>query len=101
MDIDERIKEVGTRIKLLRIKRKMKQKDVAKAIGVSQAHLSNIESGHNVLTLHLLLKLHDVLGCSCREFFEDVNDSHESIEDNFNTQDLIGALNLLINAKKK
>ena len=44
-------KEIGLRIKTLRLKNNIYQTVLAKEIGVSQTHMSNIESGRAGLTL--------------------------------------------------
>lgn len=49
-------KEIGLRIKTLRLKNNIYQTELAKEIGVSQTHMSNIESGRAGLTLENLVK---------------------------------------------
>ena len=43
-------KEIGCRVKNLRIQKDIAQTELARAIGVSQTHLSNIETGKVGLT---------------------------------------------------
>ena len=71
--MSEKTKLVGARIRLLRLERNMAQNEVAEKIGISQAHLSNIEKGRNNITLENLLRLHEVLGCSVASFFVDID----------------------------
>ena len=71
--MSEKTKLVGARIRLLRLERNMAQNEVAEKIGISQAHLSNIEKGRNNITLENLLHLHEVLGCSVASFFVDID----------------------------
>ena len=49
-------KAVGLRIKTLRLKNNIYQTELAKNIGVSQTHMSNIESGRAGLTLEIWLR---------------------------------------------
>ena len=42
-------KIIGTRIKMLRFAKHMQQTELAKRMGISQTHMSNIESGRNML----------------------------------------------------
>ena len=49
--MSERAKRVGERIKAMRMQRCMSQSEVSKMIGISQAHLSNIECGRSNITL--------------------------------------------------
>lgn len=67
--IAERCRLVGRRIKQLRMQKRISQSDLAKAIKVSQPHLSNIERGETHVTLYNLLILIDKLGVSMSEFF--------------------------------
>ena len=71
--MNERIRLVGNRLKLLRIQKGLGQNEVARMMGISQAHLSNIEGGRSNITLSNLLKLHDILGCSMASFFIDID----------------------------
>ncbi len=60
-------KEIGCRVKNLRIENGIAQTELARAIGVSQTHLSNIETGKVGLTTENLVKLAEVLNCSLDE----------------------------------
>ena len=51
-------KIIGTRIKMLRFAKHMQQTELAKRMGISQTHMSNIESGRNNVTVDNLYKLH-------------------------------------------
>ena len=53
-------KAVGLRIKTLRLKNNIYQTELAKNIGVSQTHMSNIESGRAGLTLENLVKMTNI-----------------------------------------
>ena len=69
----ERIRLVGNRLKLLRIQKGLGQNEVARMMGISQAHLSNIEGGRSNITLSNLLKLHDVLEVPMADLFVDID----------------------------
>ena len=71
--MNERIRLVGNRLKLLRIQKGLGQNEVAKLMGISHAHLSNIEGGRSNITLSNLLKLHDVLEVSMADLFVDID----------------------------
>lgn len=64
-----RAKQIGKRVKVLRQSKQWYQEDLAEKIGITQAHLSNIETGKVNITLEKLLLLHDVLGVPMAEFF--------------------------------
>ena len=87
-------KIIGTRIKMLRFAKHMQQTELAKRMGISQTHMSNIESGRNNVTVD---KLHEILGCSMSSFFVDIDGKEEPKENNnvFSLEDLTQALILL------
>ena len=73
---------IGNRIKALRVGSGMKQSELAKKIGMSQTNLSNVESGRTAVTVQVLLKIHDVLGCKLADFFVDLdNDVEEAAKE--------------------
>ena len=90
-------KEIGLRIKTLRLKNNIYQTVLAKEIGVSQTHMSNIESGRNNVTVENLYKLHEILECSMSSFFVDIDGKEEPKENNnvFSLEELTQALILL------
>lgn len=51
----------------------MNQKEIAQKIGISQAHLSNIESGRSNLTMENLFKLQELFSVPFSEFFVEVD----------------------------
>ncbi len=69
---------IGTRVKMMRITKKVSQTELAKEIGVTQTHLSNIENGRAGLTIPNLIKLHKVLHCSISSFFVDIEGTPEN-----------------------
>lgn len=68
---------IGTRVKMIRIAHHISQTALAKEIGVTQTHLSNIENGRAGLTIANLIKLHQVMHCSISEFFIDIEEKSE------------------------
>ncbi len=73
MELAEKLERIGKKIKLTRIAKGIRQYDAAKALGISQAHLSNIERGRNSFTLETLFKLSELLECPVGEFFRDAD----------------------------
>lgn len=76
----ETLTVIGARLKMIRVEKEMNQCDVAKKMGISQTHLSNIESGKNNLSLPNLLKMRKIYGCKMDEIFVDLDKKEESIE---------------------
>ena len=70
-------KLIGTRVKMLRITKGVSQTELAKQIGVTQTHLSNIENGRAGLTIPNLIKLHEALDTPISSFFEDIEGKPE------------------------
>lgn len=70
-------KKVGSCIKKIRIQKGVSQVELAKAIGVSQTHMSNIENGNTGISLWTAVKISRVLECSIDQFAD---------EDRFNSK---------------
>ena len=58
------LEKIGANVKFLRTIRKLRQQDVAQTLGISQTHLSNIEHNNVQVSLKLLVRSANVLGCS-------------------------------------
>lgn len=69
--MENELKVVGHRLKLLRMEHNVSQTDLAKEIGMSQTNLSNMESGRTAVTIQNLFKIREVLGCKMSDFFVD------------------------------
>lgn len=97
--MEERIQQIGRRIKIMRIGKRLAQNELAQQLGISQAHLCNIESGHSAVTLDKLLRLHDVFNCPMQDFFVDFEAPPEKPEPKeearFSLQELTAALMLM------
>lgn|GEM_PF-3434994 len=72
-------KEIGDRIKAIRISKKLYPKDVGAEIGMLQTSYSKIERGGNT-SVETILKIAKVLGVSAAEFFGDVQMVAEPVE---------------------
>jgi len=55
---------IGSNIKLLRSVRQLNQHQLAERLGISQTHLSNIEHNNVLVSLKLLVRSANVLGCT-------------------------------------
>lgn len=73
---------IGKRVKMQRITQKVSQTDLAKELGVTQTHLSNIENGRAGLTIPNLIKLHQILECPISTFFVDIEGEKEASDNN-------------------
>ena len=60
--------EFGKYIRDRRERKNMYQREVARKVGISQVHLSNIERGEREISLVLAIKLCDAVGADMRDF---------------------------------
>ena len=101
--MSERAVIVGKRVKAMRTQKGISQSELAHRVGISQAHMSNIENGHSHITLENLFALHDILGVSMASFFVDIdNDEKQDLpeeKDYIGLSDMIDALLLIKNRK--
>lgn len=56
--------DIGKRIKQARLNRDLTQEKLAEMIGISIAHMSNIETANTHLSLKILLKIANALNCN-------------------------------------
>ena len=61
---------IGVNIRSLRTACQLSQQELAKRIGVSQTHLSNIEHSHVKVNLKLLLRIANVFECQLEVFLD-------------------------------
>lgn len=61
---------MGLKLKIKRIEKGIKQKDLAKAVGLTQQYIGDLESGRsNNPTREVMLKIAEVLACPVQEIF--------------------------------
>ena len=75
--MENELKVVGRRLKLLRMEHNVSQTDLAKGIGMSQTNLSNIEAGRTAVTIQNLIRIRELLGCKMSDFFVDFDGEEE------------------------
>ncbi len=92
--MQDEIKLIGRRIRLLRTAKNLTQTTLSKQMGISQTHLCNIECGRVPVTLPNLLKLHKLLGCTMANFFIDLDRSIAG-EGDVSLEDLLQIAKLL------
>ena len=66
---------VGKRIKMMHLARGLRQKYLAERLEISQANMSNIESGRCAVTIDHLIILREIFDCSMNDFFVDIEKS--------------------------
>lgn len=97
-------KKVGERIRKLRIQKGLSQIELAREIGVSQTHMSNIEKGHAGISLWTAVKISRKLNCSIDSFAdEEKTDKPKdtvNMANRIDIDDLIAALKLISRENK-
>ena len=71
-------KELGLRVRQLRLDRDMTQEEVAKAIGVTAGYISNVENGRNLMTLRMLSYYAELTGVSLDYLAGSVDKNYQS-----------------------
>jgi transcriptional regulator with XRE-family HTH domain len=65
------IKEIGRRIRELRVSREMTAKKLANEIGISQSYLSDIENGKKAVPIEVLIQITEFFEISMSDFFKE------------------------------
>lgn len=73
-NINDEFKEIGRRIRMIRVEKGMNQVALAKSLGIAQTHMSNIENGRSHISLTRLFDVAKALDCNIVAFFEDKKD---------------------------
>jgi transcriptional regulator with XRE-family HTH domain len=60
-------RDIGQRIRIIRLQRKMTQEQLAEATGVGTTHISHVETGNSIPSLQLLVDIINTLDCSADE----------------------------------
>ena len=98
--MSERAVIVGKRVKAMRMQKGISQSELAHRVGISQAHMSNIENGHSNITLENLFALHDILGVSMASFFVDIEEINVTASQVQGRKEAVISLDDIINALK-
>ncbi len=93
--MQEEIKLIGRRIRLLRTAKNLTQTKLAKEMEISQTHLCNIECGRVPVTLPNLLKLRSLLGCNMSSFFVDLDQPSDAEDQNISLDEVLQVVKLL------
>lgn len=60
-------KDIGERIRIVRKRKQMSQKQLAGAVGVGVTHISHIETGNTIPSLKTMIDILNALNCSADE----------------------------------
>lgn len=94
--------KVGINIKMFRAARHITQMELARLLGISQTHLSNIEKGRVQISLRLLVKMANIFNCRLDDFFGMSEClSEPGYESSFSEEDMALIMKLLQMMRKK
>ncbi|MFV0602460.1 helix-turn-helix transcriptional regulator [Phascolarctobacterium faecium] len=94
--------KVGINIKMFRAARHITQMELARLLGISQTHLSNIEKGRVQISLRLLVKMANIFNCRLDDFFGMSEClSEPEYESSFSEEDMALIMKLLQMMRKK
>ena len=76
-------KIIGKRLNSERIKRGIRQGELAKILGVTSQLISNYEKGRNQIPYHMIVRISFVFNCKCEELIDlsELNGLKALIED--------------------
>ena len=98
-------REIGLRIKAARVKKNVYQIVLAEKLGISQTHMSNIESGRAGLTLENLAAICEALDCTFDYIIlgKEDKDTEIDMDDlaNVSVEDLLNAMKMVKLLKKQ
>lgn len=60
-------RDIGSRIRAVRLDQKMTQEQLAEAVEVGVTHISHIETGNSIPSLQVMIDIINALGCSADE----------------------------------
>ena len=60
-------KDIGRRIRTVRLQQKITQEQLAEAVGVCVTHISHIETGNSIPSVQVLIDIVNTLHCSADE----------------------------------
>ena len=99
--MSDRIKMIGNKIRLMRVSKGLSQQNLAKEIGITQAHLSNIENGRRSANIDVILHLHDCLKVPIAAFFEEIDEQDGAVQQKQNSSIDVDALLAMLQLLKK
>ncbi|CAK7029064.1 helix-turn-helix transcriptional regulator [Phascolarctobacterium sp.] len=71
---EKSLQGIGNKIKLLRTLRRVSQQQLAKQLGISQTHMSNIEGGRVSVNLRLLMRIANLFECRLDDIISAFNE---------------------------
>lgn len=95
------LQKIGANIRLMRAIRGIGQSEMAKALGISQTHMSNIEHNRASANLRLLLKAANVFQCSLDDFLQVSFAAGNSNGSSYSLEEICGLLEKVQSKKER
>ena len=96
---------LGVNIKMFRTVNHISQGELAKQLGISQTHMSNIEHGRVLVNLRLLMRIANIFKCKLDDFFAPpglvVSSAEPPPQEQHYSAEDIGILLQIVQATKK
>lgn len=73
------LRNIGMNIRMLRVQNKMEQQVLAKSLGISQTHMSNMECGRAQVNLRQLVRIANIFKCKLDDFLKSSTGKEEAV----------------------
>ncbi len=94
MSVEPNFVKIGQNIKIMRIRKGVTQSELAKKLGISQTHMSNLEHGRVSVNLKVLLRLSHYFSCGVDALLNTEVKPQEA-EDKYIAEELLDILKVL------
>ena len=96
MSVEPNFVKIGQNIKIMRIRKGVTQSELAKKLGISQTHMSNLE--HGSVNLKVLLRLSHYFSCGVDALLGltlNTEVKPQEVEDKYTAEELLDILKVL------
>ena len=95
MSVEPNFVKIGQNIKIMRIRKGVTQSELAKKLGISQTHMSNLEHGRVSVNLKVLLRLSHYFSCALLGLTLNTEVKPQEVEDKYTAEELLDILKVL------
>lgn len=98
MSVEPNFVKIGQNIKIMRIRKGVTQSELAKKLGISQIHMSNLEHGRVSVNLKVLLRLSNYFSCGVDALLGltlNTEVKPQEVEDKYTAEELLDILKVL------
>lgn len=98
MSVEPNFVKIGQNIKIMRIRKGVTQSELAKKLGISQTHMSNLEHGRVSVNLKVLLRRSHYFSCGVDALLGltlNTEVKPQEVEDKYTAEELLDILKVL------